>query len=274
MAKIVSIHAVSHVPSMVNFPDAIPDDDRENIYAAFRQVGMEIRAAGPDAIVVISDDHLHNFFMNNLPAFCIGAGDQYPTPVEHWLKTDKLILPGDAQLGSHLLGEALGADFDPAFSMELTMDHGTIVPLALAGIANSIPIVPLLVNCVQPPLPTMRRCIQLGRFLARAISSYGGAERIAILATGGISHDVATPRMGMVNEAFDREFLRLLAEGQAEPLADFCTHRVNEGGNGAEEIRNWLIAYGAADGAPFEQIHYRPVPDWFTGIGLARWRVN
>lgn len=273
MAKLVSIHAVSHVPSMVNFPNAITDDVRNGIYDAFKLVGSEISAARPDAIIVISDDHLHNFFLDNLPAFCIGAAERYPTPVEHWLKTEKTVLPGDARLGSHLLGEALQAGFDPAFSMELTMDHGTIVPLVLAGIAKSIPMVPLLVNCVQPPLPTMRRCLQLGRFLAAAIASYTGAARIAILATGGISHDVATPRMGMVNEEFDRAFLDILQSGDDEALVCYATEHVNEAGNGAEEIRNWLIAHGAAAGAPVQQIYYRPVPDWFTGIGLVRWCV-
>lgn len=274
MAKLVSIHAVSHVPSMVNFPNAIGDDVRTEIYDAFKLVGSEISAAAPDAIIVISDDHLHNFFLNNLPAFCIGAAEQYPTPVEHWLKTEKTVLPGDARLGAHLLGEALQAGFDPALSMELTMDHGTIVPLVLAGIAKSVPIVPLLVNCVQPPFPTMRRCVQLGRFLGQAIESYTGAARVAILATGGISHDVATPRMGMVNETFDRAFLQDLIRGDDEALIRFATDHVNEAGNGAEEIRNWLVAYGASAGSPVEQIYYKPVPDWFTGIGLVRWRLT
>ena len=73
MAEIVSIHATSHTPVMINFPDAIPSQDREEIFAAFRQVGEEILAARPDAVVVISDDHVHNFFMNNFPAFCIGG---------------------------------------------------------------------------------------------------------------------------------------------------------------------------------------------------------
>lgn len=274
MAKLVCAHAVSHTPVMINFPGAIPDDHRNLIYDAFKRVGNEIKAARPDAIVVISDDHLHNFFLNNFPAFCFGAADHYPTPVEHWLKTEKTILPGDSMFGSHLLGEALEAGFDPSFSMELTLDHGTITPLSLAGIGNTIPVVPLLVNCVQPPLPKMRRCIQLGRFLAEAIASYDGAERIAILATGGISHDVGTPRMGMVNETFDHEFVRLLSAGDDDALIAYSTDHVNEAGNGAEEIRNWLIAYGAAGNARFEQICYQAEPNWYTGICLGRWNVG
>ncbi|MRV70451.1 2,3-dihydroxyphenylpropionate 1,2-dioxygenase [Duganella sp. FT92W] len=273
MAKLVSVHAVSHVPSMVNFPGAIGEEDRLEIYAAFKQVGSEILAARPDVVIVVSDDHLHNFFLDNLPAFCIGAADRYPTPVEHWLKVEKSVLTGDASLGAHLLGEALQHDFDPALSMNLTLDHGTIVPLVLAGM-EAVPVVPLLVNCVQPPLPTMRRCLQLGKAIGAAVRSYQGAQRVALLATGGISHDVATPRMGMVNESFDRTFLQHLAGGNEAALTDYAANHVNEAGNGAEEIRNWLVAHGAAGGAPAETILYKPMPAWFTGIGLVRWRVD
>ncbi len=273
MAEIVSIHATSHTPVMINFPDAIPASDREAIFSAFRSVGEEMLAARPDAVVVISDDHVHNFFMNNFPAFCIGAAASYPTPVEHWLKVSRQTLRGDAALGAHLLGEALNSGFDPSFSMDLTLDHGVLTPLHLAELAADVAVVPLLVNCVQPPLPPMSRALQWGRFLGRALAAYGGCERVSILATGGISHDIATPRMGLVNEAFDQRFLALLASGDDEALVRHATDHVNEAGNGAEEIRTWLVAHGAAQaqGARFEPVYYQAVSSWYTGIGLGRW---
>ena len=194
--------------------------------------------------------------------------------MEHWLKVDKHELRGDAALGAHLLGEALAAGFDPAFSMRLTLDHGVLTPLHLAGIAHEVAVVPLLVNCVQPPLPTMARALAWGRMLGAALRSYRGCERVAVLATGGISHDVGTPRMGMVNEGFDREFLRRLESGDDDGLVRFCADHVNEAGNGAEEIRTWLVAHGAAAGARFETLYYKAQPHWYTGIALARWRVG
>ncbi len=274
MAEIVSIHAASHTPVMINFADAIDDDLRRDIFGAFRRVGEEIVAARPDAVIVVSDDHVHNFFMNNFPAFCIGAAASYPTPVEHWLKVSKQTLRGDAALGAHLLGEALQGGFDPSFSMDLTLDHGVITPLHLADVSADVAVVPLLVNCVQPPLPPMSRALQWGQFLGRAIQRYAGCERVSILATGGISHDIATPRMGLVNETFDREFLRLLGAGDDTALVQYATDHVNQAGNGAEEIRTWLVAHGAAqaNGGRFEQIYYEAVSNWYTGIGLARWQ--
>lgn len=274
MARIVSAHAVSHTPVMLNFPDAIPDADRESIFAAFLSVGHAIREAAPDAIVVVSDDHLHNFFLDNLPAFCIGAAPAYPTPVEHWLKVDRQVLPGHAELGAHLIGEAMQSGFDPALSMDLTLDHGIIAPLHLAGVAGEIPVVPVLVNCVQPPLPTMRRAHQWGRMLGDAIRRFAGVERVSILATGGLSHDIATPRMGLLNETFDREFLGHLAAGDTEALVRHAAQHVHEAGNGAEEIRTWLIADGAAAGAPFRKLYYKAVANWYTGIGLGAWDMD
>jgi aromatic ring-opening dioxygenase catalytic subunit (LigB family) len=274
MAELVGIFAASHTPVMLNFPDAVPDDDREAIFAAFKDLGKELRKSEPDTVIVVSDDHLHHFFLDNFPAFCIGAASFYPTPAEHWLKVDKQVLPGDAELGAHLLGEALGNGFDPAFSMHLTLDHGVLTPLHLAGLAGKTRVVPLLVNCVQPPLPTMRRAFQWGTFLGEAIRSFGPERRVAILATGGISHDVGTPRMGAVNEQFDREFLRLLAGSDTDALIRYATDHVDEAGNGAEEIRHWLVAHGAAGATGFETLYYKAVPKWYTGIGLARWRLR
>ena len=271
MAEIVGIFAVSHTPVMLQFPDAIPARDREEIFAAFRAIGKDIAAARPQALVVLSDDHLHNFFLSNLPAICVGAAERYPTPVEHWLKAEKRVLPGDANLGAYLLTKALESDFDPALSMELTLDHGVLTPLELAGVAQDIPLVPILFNCVQPPLPTMRRCYQFGKWLGKALRAYENVERIAVIATGGISHDIATPRMGMVNEKFDRELLRLLEAADADGAVRFATDHVSEAGNGAEEIRMWLAAMGCADGRPFRTRYYRAVHDWYTGIALGTW---
>jgi len=78
--------------------------------------------------------------------------------------------------------------------------------------------------------------------------------------------------MGMLNPDFDRRLLELLAEGDAAGAATFAAQNVDTAGNGAEEVRAWLIAAGAAHGAPFEPIFYRPVPQWYTGIGIGEWR--
>ena len=273
MAEIVGVFAASHTPVMLNFPHHLQPETLARVNAGFGELGRRIAAAKPQAVVVVSDDHLHNFFLDNLPAFAIGAAEGYDSPIEAWLKAEKRVLPGDPKLGAHLVGEAMQAGFDPALSMRLTLDHGTLTPLELAGLERSTPIVPVLVNCTQPPLPTMKRCLDLGRFIGATLRAYEGLDRVAVLGTGGLSHDVGTPRMGMVNETFDRTFLELLKSGDEKALVDYSENHVNEAGNGAEEIRMWLVAHGVAEGASgdLDLIYYEALPECYCGIGVAEW---
>jgi protocatechuate 4,5-dioxygenase beta chain len=273
MAELVGIYAASHTPVMLNFPQAVSENDRDEVFTAYRQMGEQIAAAAPDTLLVFSTDHLHNFFLDNFPAICVGLAESYDSPIEHWLNAKKRKLKGDAALGAHIVSSAFNSGFDPAFSCDLTLDHGALTPLELAGVAADMAIVPILFNCVQPPMPTMQRCFDFGCFIGQAIRGFPEDKRIAVLATGGISHDIATPRMGMVNEVFDKTFLELMLTGDSTATVRYATDHVHEAGNGAEEIRMWLAALGVAGGTRFEQDFYRAVHDWYTGIGLGHWKL-
>ncbi|MCC5968727.1 MAG: 2,3-dihydroxyphenylpropionate 1,2-dioxygenase [Pararhodobacter sp.] len=273
MAEITGIYTASHTPVMLNFPDRIPADLRDEIFGAYRAMGDDFMRGKPDALIVLSNDHLHNFFLDNFPAFCFGCAESYESPIEHWLHAKRRTFAGDQAFGAYLLQSALEADFDPSFSMEMVLDHGSLTPLELAGVDPALPIVPVLFNCVQPPMPTMRRSHALGRFLGDALRAYDGVERVAVLATGGISHDIATPRMGMVNEEFDRTLLDLLEAGEPDAVLNHATDFVHTAGNGCEEIRMWMAAMGIAAGAPFKRTYYKAVNDWYTGIGIGRFEV-
>jgi aromatic ring-opening dioxygenase catalytic subunit (LigB family) len=273
MAELTGIYTASHTPVMLNFPDRIPAELRSEIFGAYEAMGRDFEVGKPDVLVVLSNDHLHNFFLNNFPAICIGVAESYESPIEHWLKAKRRVFAGDQGFGAYLLQTALNAGFDPAFSMEMVLDHGSLTPLELAGLDPDLPLVPILFNCVQPPMPTMRRCYQFGQFLGRAIRDYKGVARVAILATGGISHDIATPRMGMVNREFDETLLTLMEAGDHERVVQYATDHVHSAGNGAEEIRMWMAAMGAAGGLPFTRAYYRAVNDWYTGIGIGRFSM-
>lgn len=274
MAKITGIYTASHTPVMLNFPDRIPAALRDEIFGAYAAMGQDFMAGKPDVLLVLSNDHLHNFFLDNFPAFCFGCAESYESPIEHWLHAKRRTFGGDQAFGSFLLQRALENSFDPSFSMEMVLDHGSLTPLELAGMDPDLPVVPILINCVQPPMPIMRRCYDLGTFLGKAIAEYDRVERVAILATGGISHDIATPRMGMVNEEFDRTFLNLLESGDVDATIRYATDFVHTAGNGCEEIRMWMAAMGAAQGARYERTYYRAVNDWYTGIGIGRFVVG
>lgn len=273
MSELVGVFAAAHTPVMINLADNASENVRNDVFAAYRDLGRRITEREPDVLVVISDDHLHNFFLDNFPAFCIGAAAQYPGPIEAWLKTDQATVAGDPELGAHLLFEVMERGFDPSFTMQFTLDHGYVVPLELAGIRGHHRIVPIHVNTVQPPMPSMGRCLAFGQALGAAIRSWSADVRVAVLATGGISHDVGTPRMGMLNEEFDRQFLRRLASGDTDSLVAYAAANVDQAGNGAEEVRSWLIAHGIAGGS-FSTLYYRGVAEWYTGIALGEWEIQ
>jgi aromatic ring-opening dioxygenase catalytic subunit (LigB family) len=274
MAEIVAAFGACHAPPLIQRPDAVPDDVRNRVFGLYRQMGRRLAEARPQALVVLTNEHLHNFSLANFPAVCIGMAERYPGPSELWLKMAAHTRRGDAELGEYLYRSALESDFDPSFSLELTLDHGTLTPLHLAGIDPDLPLVPIVFNNVQPPLPTMRRCLQWGEFIGTALRAYDGLERVAVLGTGGLSHDIGTPNMGAVDEAFDREFLRLLSGDEPSALVRFAHEHVHEAGNGAEEVRNWIVARGVVGDAPLEVLTYEAIPDWYVGVALVEWRVR
>lgn len=272
MAEIVGVFATSHTPVLTNLPEAPELAIREDVYRHFRSIGEQISALQPDELVMISDDHLHNFFLDNLPAFCIGAAESYGGLVEDWLKVEHQVFAGDPELGAYLVDAAYEAGFDPSLSMELTLDHAFVTPVNLMGLVGKCPVVPIYINCVQPPLPRMQRCVDFGLALRQAILGWQKDVRVAVLATGGISHDVGTPTMGALNEEFDRSFLDLLEAGSPGPLVQYSSDNVHLAGNGAEEIRSWLVAHGLANCAGYSTHCYYPVQCWYTGIAVGSWK--
>jgi hypothetical protein len=109
--------------------------------------------------------------------------------------------------------------------------------------------------------------------LARAVATYPGDLRVAILATGGLSHSIGEPTMGEIDEAFDRACIGHFESGDAPALIGFLNERLPHIGNGAAEIRNWIAAHGAAGGRGFELIRYDPIPEVYVGCGFASWKL-
>jgi catalytic LigB subunit of aromatic ring-opening dioxygenase len=121
--------------------------------------------------------------------------------------------------------------------------------LELLG-ASDVPVVPIVVNGVNPPYPTPARCYAFGQMLRGAIEAAGPARSVVVLATGGLSHWVGMPQAGTIDEAFDRDFLPRLEAGQAARLTDYQDDEIEAAGDGAHEIRAWLVAAGAAGRLP------------------------
>ncbi len=274
MAELVGIFASSHGPMIVRSWPTIAPKWKQVLTAAFTELGRRIKAARPDVLVVISPDHWVNFSMDNLPSICVGVGATHDGPPEPWFKEfPHRTLAGHPQLASHIVEQALEHDFEPAVSHHLALDHGFCIPVWKAGLDPLPPIVPVVFNDLEPPFPAVRRCYAWGTMLADAVARFPGKLRVAVLATGGLSHSIGEPTMGEIDEAFDRECIRRFEDGDPPALFDFLNRRLPAAGNGAAEVRNWVAAHGAARGRGFDLIKYDPIPDVYVGCGFASWKV-
>jgi aromatic ring-opening dioxygenase catalytic subunit (LigB family) len=274
MASLVGVFAASHGPLIARDWDKMPAPRREQFKERFSALGRRFEEARPDLLIEIAPDHWSNFLLDNLPTLCIGVGESHDGPPEPFLKDFPWkSIAGHPQFGMHLLESALRADFEPSLSHHLTLDHGFCIPLLRMGLKRLPPIVPITVNGIEPPMMSIRRCLAWGRLLRSAIAAYPGPLRVAILATGGLSHSIGEPGMGSIDEPFDAEVLRLFAAGDDRELAEYLERALPLTGNGGHEVRTWVIAHAAAGSRGFELVAYDPVPEVYVGCGYAAWRV-
>jgi len=275
MAELVGVYAASHGPLIVRNWPQVPTIHQENISSAFSELGRRLNAVRPDVLIEISPDHWVNFFIDNLPGICVGVGEVHDGPREPWLKEfPHRSLPGHPGLANHVVQTAVKMDFEPSISYRLTLDHGFCIPLWKTGLDPMPAIIPIVLNDIEPPFPSVRRCYAWGAVLAEAVKSYPENIRVAILASGGLSHSIGEPTMGKIDEAFDRECIRCFESADEGMLVNFLNKNLPEVGNGASEIRNWVAAHGAAGGCGFELIHYSPIPEVYVGCGFAAWNLD
>ena len=238
----------------------------------------------PDVIFLVYNDHATNFDLGVIPTFAIGTAAEFAPADEGYGPRLVPKVIGHPQLASHIAQSVIQQDFDLTIVNELKVDHGLTVPLNLMfGSPNAWPckVIPFAVNVVQYPVPSGRRCFQLGQAIRRAVESYDEPLKVQIWGTGGMSHQLQGPRAGLINAAWDNRFLdRLIADpaGLSQlPHIDY----VREAGSEGIELVMWLIARGAmadvnpeaapsaAGGVPKPRVAHRffHVPASNTAVG-------
>ncbi len=247
---------------------------REEFYAALDRQRREIEATGAEALVVIAAEHFANFFMDNMPAYCVGIGERYFGPIEDpgWLAIEKTSIPGAPELGTRLVRDIMNT-VDVAFAEEWKFDHGIMVPLHFLTPRYDLPIIPVNINCQGPPLTPLHRAWAFGEALRRACDAV--PEKIAVVGTGGISHWPATPDSGKINEAWDREFLDRLMRSDKQALLSYTDEETyRDAGQGGFEIRTFLAAAAAGGGKGDLQFYTAELPIFAVGCTVARFAVS
>jgi aromatic ring-opening dioxygenase catalytic subunit (LigB family) len=274
MAEFAGAYAASHGPLIVRQWEAIPGDQKQRLASAYHELGNRLSAAKADVLIVVAPDHWSNFSLDHIPSFCIGVGEVNDGPPEPWMKDfPHKEIPGHAGFAGHLVQTALREGFEPSISHRLKLDHGFCIPLWKMGLPKVPRVVPMIVNSIEPPLPSISRCFQWGRLLRKAIASFKQDLRVAVLGTGGLSHSIGEKTMGAIDEKLDLECIKHFSK-KPDLLIRFLEKKLPSAGNGTEEIRNWLVAHGAAGGRGFELVDYLPVSTVYVGCGFASWRTQ
>jgi len=268
MASIVGGFCLPHDPLITGATDAADPKQAGVVLEAFGAVRERIEGLRADTAIVIGDDHYAMFGTGCQPSILIGIGD-LEGPIEPWLRIPRRAVANHAPLAEHIMRFGFERGFDWAVAKTLSLDHSTMVPAHLA-LPHGVRMIPVYVAAGMTPLIRTQRCRELGAMMGEAVAAWPGEERVVILGTGGISHWVGMAEMGRVNAEFDRRILAMVERGDVEGLVALGDEHVLEnGGNGAWEVRNWIVAMAALPRCKGKVIAYEPVAPWITGLGFA-----
>jgi hypothetical protein len=295
--ELVGAFCCSHAGLIVTRYDLASEEARNPIYKAYDTVREEIAGLAPDAIVIVATDHGRIYPLEFVPAVAIGTAATARSAGDSEVPVRDVPLHQDA--AAAILRSMVDEGVDIAFSEAPGIDHSFMIPLGLINPDDAIPIVPITMNCNTPPRPTFDRSREIGQALGTAIAA-AGAGRAVLVGTGGLSHWVGSderrafqnrrpgdriaergnyplelPEEGPINEPFDREFLEAYGSGQMAAFSSrWSAERVEaEAGNGAHELRNWMVVAGATRDAQADVLAYEPVGPWLTGTAVVRHRL-
>lgn len=260
MAEIVAALATAHAPQLFTYP---PDEDPAQLdatVAAMREAGKILAAAKPDVILFLGSDHLETFSLTCVPTFAIVAGSRANAE----FAGRSFNLPIHREMAEDVLNQLVAAGFDVAYSEDALLGHTFAVPFEYVLKGLDVPVIPFHTNVYLPPLPSPQRCATLGRQLAKIIS--GRPERVAIIASGGMSHYPGTERYPHPEFEFDHWLIAELERGNIDALLDMTSVQLDEVGN--TELLNWAMMFGAIGSQPGELLQYTPT--WHHGHGVMR----
>ncbi|MCL4698713.1 MAG: protocatechuate 3,4-dioxygenase [Burkholderiaceae bacterium] len=254
MARITASVYTSHVPAIGAALDLgrTAEPYWQKVFSGYDYSRQWLKQHKPDVIFLVYNDHATAFSLEIIPTFAIGTAAGYAIADEGWGPRPVPKVIGHPELASHIAQSVIQDDFDLTIVNKMDVDHGLTVPLSLmcgaldpSRDAWPCPVIPFAVNVVQYPVPSGRRCFNLGRAIRKAVKSYDQPLNVQIWGTGGMSHQLQGPRAGLINKDWDNRFLdRLIAEPAklAEmPHIDY----VREAGSEGIELVMWLIARGA-----------------------------
>ena len=261
MGEIVAAVGTCHTPYMFTRP---PDENPQQLDAAgaaMQELGKVLDETRPDVIIFLGSDHVETFSVTCVPTFAIIAGSR----VIARFAGREYNLPNHREMAEDLLDKlVVEHNFDIAYSEDAELGHAFAVPFEYVIGKRDIPVVPFFTNVYVPPLPTPKRCAALGKAIAAIIK--GRKERVAIIASGGMSHYPGTRKYLHPEFDFDRWLVAQFEAGNTDALLNMTGTELDEVGN--TETLNWATMLGAIGPEQGELIEY--LPTWHHGLCMMR----
>jgi aromatic ring-opening dioxygenase catalytic subunit (LigB family) len=249
MGQIVAAMATVHAPQLFTRP---PEEDPAQLdasVAAMRELGKRLEDAKPDAVILFGSDHMETYFLQSVPTFSIVLGEHAEAKFagRTWRP------PIHQELGEALLEGLVNRDFDMTYSQDAILGHSFAAPFEWVLGGSNIPVVPVFVNTYLPPLPTARRCAALGKAIVEIVANR--PERVALIASGGMSHYPGTSRYYRPAYDFDLWCIRELENGRAGSFLNLSSEQLDEVGN--TEMLPWAPVLGAVGKQHMELLSYQ-----------------
>jgi protocatechuate 4,5-dioxygenase beta chain len=281
MAKLIGGLATSHIPAIGS---AIHKGIQQEPYwkpffDGYPPVQNWLKNAKPDVVVVFYNDHGLNFFLDKMPTFAVGAAAQYNNADEGWGIPTLPPFQGNTALSWHLINHLVAHDFDVTTCQEMLVDHACTLPLKLFWPDGPCPVqvVPICINTVQFPLPSAKRVYALGKAVGEAIAQWPSDHKVAVVASGGLSHQLDGERAGFINKAFDLEFMDSLVSNPEWATQFNTLELVEKTGTQGVELLMWLAmraALSSASGRVREVHRNYHIPISNTATGLMAFSVD
>ena len=250
MAKIIGGITTSHIPAIGNAMARKLENDPywKRFFDGYEPVKAWLEAQKPDLAIVVYNDHGLNFFLDKVPTFAIGCADEYVNADEGWGLPSSASFQGDAEFSWHIAESLINQNFDMTTCQEMLVDHGCVVPMNLMW--RHLPewpcqLIPLAVNTVQHPLPSAKRCYDLGKALRVAIESYPEDKKVVIIGTGGLSHQLQGERAGIIDVQFDLQCMDYIINDPDKMTAYSNSEIMEKAGTEGVEVIMWMVMRGA-----------------------------
>jgi 3-O-methylgallate 3,4-dioxygenase len=244
-----------------------------------RVLSVVIADAAVDAIIVISNPHgvppanrmdpVFGIYLSGTDSQ-VGRSGHQPSgqrgpATDAQLPLSRSVEPYSTMpsLADHLMENLVLDGFDLASCFQSDPAAGIEGPFMLPYERflpdRETPVVPFLLSRYLPHQATPARCYALGQSIRAAVDSWDSEARVAIFASGGLSHQI-------IDEEQDRAVIKALEDRDADAMKSLDRSRLNKS-PGTPETLNWIVVAGALEELPMTLVDYQPCYRSMAGTG-------